>query len=53
MVQVHLRDLARLTRAGREAHNRQHVAVTTRAPQAALDKALKKAGVPLPKQAGD
>jgi hypothetical protein len=33
--------------------NRQHVAVTTRDPQTVLDKALKNAGVPLPKQAKD
>jgi hypothetical protein len=33
--------------------NRQHVAVTTREPQSVLDKVLKGAGVPLPKQAGD
>jgi len=31
--------------------NRQHVAVTTREPQAVLDKTLKDAGVPLPKPA--
>jgi hypothetical protein len=31
--------------------NRQHVAVTTREPQVVLDKTLKNAGVPLPKQA--
>jgi hypothetical protein len=33
--------------------NRQHVAETTRDPQSILDKVLKDAGVPLPKQAKD